>query len=150
MKRSGFKRKPTKSLKKTPLKKESKTKVSTLKRKLWTVFSKYIRLRDKGICFTCNRKCEGFGYHAGHFISKAVGGIELYFDEDNVNGQCYNCNINLGGNQYEYAKRLGFTKAEMLSAKKRRIVKWTVQNYEEKIEYYTNKLKEYERNDRTI
>ena len=65
-----------------------------------------------------------------------MGGIELYFDEDNVHGQCYNCNINLGGNQYEYAKRLGLTKAEILSAKKRRISKWSEEDYLNKIEHY--------------
>ena len=94
-------------MKRTPLKKKSKVKISVLKRKLWKEFSKYIRERDKGICFTCGRKCEGSGYHAGHFIPKSVGGIALYFNEDNVHGQCYNCNINLGGNQYEYGQRLG-------------------------------------------
>lgn len=123
-------------MKKSSLNKKGKQKISVLKRKLWVLFSKYIRERDKGICFTCDRKCEGSGYHAGHFISKSVGGIELYFDEDNVHGQCYNCNINLGGNQYEYAKRLGFTKAEILNAKKRRISKWSEEDYLKKIEHY--------------
>ena len=66
-----------------------------LKKELWKWFSLYIRKRDKGICFVCNRKCEGGGYHASHFIAKSIGGLALYFHEENVHGCCYNCNINL-------------------------------------------------------
>src|SRR5574343_407265 len=84
-----------------------------LKKDLWKVFSAYIRKRDNNICFTCGRKGEGSGMHAGHFVPKSVGGLSLYFHEDNVHAQCYNCNINLGGNKYEYGKRLG-DKAEQL------------------------------------
>src|SRR3990167_8641394 len=126
-------------MKRTKLKKKSPKKISVLKRRLWKVFSLYIRRRDKGICYTCNRKCEGSGYHAGHFIQKSVGGIILYFNEDNVRGQCYNCNINLSGNQYEFAKRLGLDKAEELLKLKQIISKWSEEDYNVKIEYYKNK-----------
>lgn len=93
-------------MKRTKLKKKSKQKIPVLKRKLWEVFSKYIRQRDRGICFICSRKCEGSGYHAGHFIPKSVGGLILYFNEDNVHGCCYHCNVNLGGNLYEYGIKI--------------------------------------------
>lgn len=123
-------------MKRTPLKKKSKVKISVLKRKLWKEFSKYIRERDKGICFTCGRKCEGSGYHAGHFIPKSVGGIALYFNEDNVHGQCYNCNINLGGNQYEYGQRLGKEMVDKLYKIKQQTNKWSESDYLEKIKQY--------------
>ena len=143
LKRTGFKRKvltPIDSIKvrstvaKKPVKKKVQT-VSQLKKKLWTVFSLYIRQRDKFTCFTCGRKGEGGAIHAGHFISKAVGGIDLYFHEDNVHAQCYNCNINLSGNQYEYSLRLG-DKAQELYKRKGLYTKWTAQDYQDKIEYY--------------
>lgn len=106
-----------------------------LKKKLWKVFSQYIRLRDKGICFTCDRRCEGSGYHAGHFISKAAGGISLYFNEDNVHGQCYHCNINLGGNSYIFGTKLGKEKVDELYKIKQNIV----------IDFpFLDKIKEYE------
>ncbi len=127
-------------MKKTPLKKVSKTKISTLKKKLWTLFSLYIRRRDNYICFTCGRKGEGSGMHAGHFISKAIGGIDLYFDEENVHAQCYNCNINLGGCQYEYSLRLGKELSDKLYKKKGVFNKWTEDDYKAKIEYYGNLL----------
>jgi len=158
MKRSGFSNKPRKPLKRTPLKKVgalskstglkkttlkkvSKQPISKLKRKLWDVFSKYIRQRDNGICFICGKNASGSGYHAGHFISKAIGGIELYFNEDNVHGCCYNCNINLGGNLYLYGKKLGEEKCEELYELKNKIVKWTEEDYLNKIQHYEKLLK---------
>lgn len=120
--------------------KKVKTK-ARLKKDLWVYFSKYIRQRDNYICFTCGRKGEGSGIHAGHFVPKSVGGIGLYFDEQNVHAQCYNCNINLGGNQYEYSKRLGIDIAEALYARKHLVIKDFP--FEEKIEYYKSKVENY-------
>lgn len=143
MKKSPLKR-GTKTLKRSPLKKKtklsktSKTSISKLKKKLWTLFSLYIRQRDNYTCFTCGRKGEGSGMHAGHFISKAIGGINLYFDEENVNAQCYNCNINLSGNQYEYSLRLGDKAKELYQRKNQSFNKWTEEDYLKKIEYYKN------------
>ena len=110
--------------------------ITQLKKKLWTTFSLYIRQRDKNICFTCGRIGEGSGIHAGHFISKSVGGLALYFHEKNVHAQCYNCNINLSGNQWEYGQRLGKETVDELMKLKQLTTKWTVQDYEDKIEYY--------------
>lgn len=124
-------------MKKTKLQKKGKQKISVLKRKLWVLFSAYIRKRDKGICFICGRKCEGSGYHAGHFIPKSVCGIGLYFDEDNVHGCCYNCNINLGGNLYLYGQKLG-DKANELYKRKQEINKWREEDYLRLIDKYTN------------
>jgi len=113
-----------------------KQSLSTLKKKLWKVFSKFIRERDKGICFICGRRCESLGYHAGHFIPKSVGGLELYFHEDNVHGCCYHCNINLGGNLYEYGLKLGKDRVDKLYALKGKVQKWTEEDYLNKIKYY--------------
>lgn len=124
-------------MKRSKLRKQSKTKVSTLKRKLWKVFSEYIRLRDNYTCFTCGRKGEGSGIHAGHFLPKSISGIALYFNEDNVHAQCYNCNINLGGNQYTYGTKLGKEKVDELYQIKNQINKWSEQDYLQRIEYYT-------------
>lgn len=115
---------------------KKKPSISKLKKKLWAEFSLYIRNRDKWTCFTCGRRAEGSGLHAGHFISKAVGGISLYFHEENVNAQCYNCNINLGGNIWEYGQRLGPEKVARLYQIKNEIAKWSVEDYQAKILYY--------------
>lgn len=127
-------------MKRTKLRKRGKSKISQLKRKLWKVFSAYIRQRDKYTCFTCGRKATGSGMHAGHFIPKSVGGITLYFHEDNVHAQCYNCNINLGGNQYIYGKKLGEETVKVLFALKNNTAKWTEEDYLERIKHYEQKL----------
>lgn len=78
--------------------------------------------------------------HAGHFISKSVGGLALYFHEENVNAQCYNCNINLSGNIWEYGQRLGPEKVAELYKLKNETWKWGIYEYERKIEEYKEKL----------
>jgi hypothetical protein len=127
-------------MRKSPLNKVGKSSISKLKKKLWIVFSKYIKQRDKNICFTCGRFAEGSGMHSGHFITKSVGGIALYFHEENVHAQCYNCNINLSGNIWEYGKRLGEKKVAELYKIKQQTNKWSSQDYEDKIKHYEQKL----------
>lgn len=69
-------------MKRTALRKVSKQPISRLKRKLWAVFSEYVRKRDKCVCYTCGKQAEGYSCHAGHFIPKSSGGIVLYFHPD--------------------------------------------------------------------
>jgi hypothetical protein len=128
-------------MKRTPFRRKSKKSISILKRKLWFVFSTWIKMRDKNTCFTCGRIAEGSGMHSGHFIPKSVGGIALYFHEKNVHAQCYNCNINLGGNQWEYGKRLGIETVDELYRIKNQVTeKWTVEDYENKIKLYESRI----------
>ena len=108
------------------------------KKALWRVFSEFIRKRDKGICFTCGATgLSKHNYHAGHFVPRSVGGLALMFDEDNVHGQCYRCNMMLSGNLYLYGKKLGKL-ADKLYQKKNTIVKDFP--FEDKIAYYKAKL----------
>lgn len=103
-------RKPLKSnnsLKaKTPLKaakKPKKTKpptITKLRREADKYFSQYIRLRDNNICITCG----GVGNQAGHFMSRRYNATR--YDEENVNAQCYRCNVLFYGEQYKYAQEL--------------------------------------------
>lgn len=129
-------------MKRTPLRRKGKSDISKLKAKLWKVFADYIKKRDKGICFTCGAKAEGHNYHAGHFIPKSVGGIALYFHEDNVHGQCARCNIWLSGNQYIYGQRLGEEKCKELYRLKEQINKWGEKEYLEALIKYETKLQE--------
>ena|SRR3990167_2997257 len=111
-----------------------------LKKKLWQVFAQFIKLRDRNTCYTCGRRAEGYGIHAGHFIPKSAGGIALYFHEDNVHAQCAGCNLFLAGNQYEYGKRLGEDKVRELFTLKGQITKDFP--FTEKISEYTKKVEE--------
>lgn len=77
------------------------------KKEAWSVFSKFIRVRDKGVCYTCGR--EGFtgsGYHAGHYATQGASNMFARFNEIFVRGQCYACNILKNGNTIEFRKHL--------------------------------------------
>lgn len=131
-------------MKRTPLRKKSKTSISVLKRKLWKVFADYIKKRDGYKCFTCDAKVEKHNCHAGHFIPKSVGGIVLYFHPDNVHAQCMRCNIWLGGHQWEYGQRLGKEKVDHLYSLKGIIQKWDTARYEWEIDHYKTLISEIE------
>lgn len=95
--------------------KKRKPTAAKLKKRLWQkYFSPFIRLRDalattgtsdNLLCCTCQKPYPAFGKgcaQAGHFLP---GRKNAYlFDERGVNGQCYNCNINLKGNTVHYRK----------------------------------------------
>lgn len=123
---------------------KKKLTIGKLKKKLWEVFSKYIRQRDNYTCVTCGQKGEGSGMHAGHYITKAVGGLGLYFHEQNVHAQCYRCNIHLSGNWTAYRafmlRKYGEKVEKELMRMKEQVCKWTEYDYEQKIEYYKSLL----------
>lgn len=88
--------------------------VSQLKKALWTIFSKYIRLRDaiattgdpfKVKCITCGAEKQTVEVDAGHFYSRRF--TEIMFDEHNVHAQCKKCNMPPGnGEQYLYSLKI--------------------------------------------
>jgi hypothetical protein len=100
------------SLSVQPKKKEIKLRVA--KKRAWTAFSKYIRLRDsilttgdpkRCICVTCGKEYPNGSFRsiqAGHFISGRHSAI--LFEETCCHGQCYNCNIILKGNSGAYTR----------------------------------------------
>ena len=157
LKRSGFKKPSFKEaikkqkVKKKVVKKKPKT-IGYYKKKLWTEVSIFIRRRDDGQCFTCFQKKHWKEMQAGHMIPRSIGGFQLYFHEKNIHCQCYNCNINSGGNGAVYADnfirkygqeefdeilRLKNSIAEHMSPKQK--IQW----YVEQIEHYKAINKEY-------
>ena len=124
-----------------------KNTLSYWKKRLWTEFSIYIRTRDDFTCFTCGKVGAGSGIHAGHMIPKKIGGLSLYFCEQNVNAQCYYCNINLGGNGAIYAAKFidvyGQEEFDMIMyLKDQRNKKYTIDEYKGLIQVYKDKTKE--------
>ena len=116
------------------------------KKILWKLVSRFIRDRDKGVCFTCGATgLSGSNYHCGHFIKASVGGLALYFNEDNLAGQCARCNLWLDGNQYEYGIKLGKKKVAELYKLKQQITK--DYPFQEKIDYYTARIKHIKPNE---
>lgn len=129
---------------------KKKTKISTLKKKLWKEFATYIKIRDNYTCITCGKENTGCGMHAGHFIPKRLCKEELYFNENNVHAQCFHCNINCGGFGAMYFRVLQKKYDEELPKILINIFednrhlppkKWTEEDYLEKIEHYKNEIK---------
>lgn len=120
------------------------------KKKAWDQFSEFIRLRDAILttgtddallCVSCTKIYPAFGKgcaQAGHFI--AGRSHALLFDERGVNGQCYNCNVNLKGNWVEYERQLlkkyGVDYVEACKMQKYKQIKYRDFDCEEIRDYY--------------
>lgn len=122
---------------------KTKTK-SFLKKKLWKLVSEYVRRRDKGICFTCGRRKEWKWQQCGHYRTGATCKAYLFFDERNLNCQCFRCNINLSGNWREYQRRMHLKYGKGIDGKFDKANQkdgWDYP-YEKQIKIYQQKLKE--------
>ena len=124
-----------------------------LVKKLDDVFQMYIRYRDNFKCITCGAQYpwgERTKLHAGHFISRGI--YATRWDEQNVNAQCAGCNLMQSLpdveiiHNYEVALEAKFGKGtvDRLLAKKHTTHKLNRGQLEADIEYYKNKVKEYE------
>ena len=99
-----------------------------LQKKLWEECKRLTKAKYGTDCYTCGRKTlEKQNIHTGHFIPKGACGANLKYDLRNLRPQCYNCNINLGGNGSAYYRRLvqdeGQSYVDQLFADKKKIVK---------------------------
>ena len=114
------------------MRRKSKNRIPTLRKKAWRLFSEYVRKRDKNVCFTCG----GYATHAGHFIHKDA----LDFVPLNIHAQCVRCNLFLSGNLAEYTIRMidtyGREAVDGLWARKNEVHKWNIPELEELIESF--------------
>lgn len=126
-----------------------------LKKEVWEIFSKYIRMRDClrttgcssfGLCITCGKRYHFKLLQAGHFIPGRHNAN--LFSEEGTHAQCYNCNINLKGNTLEYRRQIinlyGEGKDVELEETDKEIRKFNVADLEGMRKYYTEKIKELE------
>ena len=118
--------------------------ISKLKRILWSLCREITAKRYSDVCFTCGRKVEGSNRQLGHCIPSSIGGALLRYHLDNLRWQCYNCNINCGGNGALYAlnltKEIGVKRIGEMVLLKRKITKADRYFYETKIAEYTEIL----------
>jgi hypothetical protein len=126
--------------------------VRSLKRKLWPIFSEYVRLRDclfttrtltHGKCITCGVCLPIKKLQAGHYVSGRRNSI--LFDEESVHAQCVYCNKFKNGAPVEYRKAIqdlyGNGYHEVLEKRAKEIRKFTVPELEDLIEEYRFKIK---------
>jgi hypothetical protein len=132
-------------------KKIKKPKLSTVKNRVWSLFSRYIRLKaadENGYveCVTCGEVIPMNEAQAGHFIGGRTNSV--LFDERLVHVQCRMCNIWLEGNYVAYTlymlKKHTVEEIEAFQALKHQTVKYTIGDLLEMEENLKSKLKTYE------
>lgn len=85
----------------------SKNPLKTVKNKLWKLCVELTRKKYGDECYTCGKGgLSGKNWHTGHFIPRSYCGAFLKYDLRNLRPQCYNCNINLGGNGAEFMRKM--------------------------------------------
>ena len=115
--------------------------VAKVKKRVWLLFSRYVRLRDclkttgspdYGECISCGNTKSYHDLDAGHFVSKHANN---YFSQLGVHAQCRHCNRFLHGNQLGYRRGLvelyGEEMVEVLELENRPIKKFTIGELEE-------------------
>jgi hypothetical protein len=94
-------------MKRTPLRKKGKQKISVVQRKLWELCKQIIRKKYGNTCYTCGALgLSGSNWHTGHLWAKASLGAYLKYDLGVLRPQCYHCNINLGGRGADFYTRM--------------------------------------------
>lgn len=121
---------------------------SSLKTRLDTVFSMFIRLRDampNGMfrCISCGRLLPFDQSDCGHYINRQH--MATRFNEKNCNAQCRKCNRFDEGNIQGYRRGLiakyGEPTILMLEAMKNQINKISDFEYRAMIDYYRKEVK---------
>jgi hypothetical protein len=121
---------------------------SKLIKKLDTVFSRYIRMKNADkrgycMCITCEKTFHWKEIQAGHFMSRKH--YSTRWDEDNVHPQCVACNVYRAGEQYKYSVALGAYKADELFQRSNKIVKFQTFELVAMYEYYKKVVDELEK-----
>lgn len=112
-----------------------------LKKKLWVLCKKIIRLKYGNTCYTCGAaNLSGSNWHTAHFIPSSTCGLRLRYDLRNLRPGCYNCNINLGGNGAVYYRKMveveGQEYVDTLFHQKNLVEKESAQWYAAKVAEY--------------
>jgi len=106
---------------------------ASAKERAWSAFAAFIRKRDPN-CITSDGKTT----EAGHFLHTTdkgtnpnLGGNEIWYNEQNVHGQCGSCNRFKSGNLAEYAvfieEKYGVGTIQKLHKLRNTPKKWTIE-----------------------
>lgn len=133
-------------MKRTPLRKKGKQKISVVQRKLWELCKQIIRKKYGNTCYTCGALgLSGSNWHTGHLWAKASLGAYLKYDLRVLRPQCYHCNINLGGRGADFyarmLKEIGEEKMAQLQ-KDRQVTVNAMDHYLKIIKEYTEILEQ--------
>lgn len=121
-----------------------------LVKKLDTIFSKFIRLRDTkqwnfkyGRCISCGRLLPYEKLQCGHYHSRTH--MNTRFDEANCNAECVHCNIfsadHLIGYRENLTKKIGQRAVDLLNVKAHQTKSYSCSELQILIDYYTKEVK---------
>jgi len=109
--------------------------------KLDAIFSKYIRERDDGKCYTCGLHKDPKEMQCGHFITR--GQHNTRFSEINCHCQCVGCNVFKMGNKEVYSvnleKQYGYGILQKLAKEGNESRCYAIKELQELIETYKEK-----------
>ena len=143
MRKTPFKKK-YKPMKRTKLRKKSKTELAKLKEELWQLCRKIIKVMFPHICYTCGKKLEDGAqdFHIGHFISSSICSAFMRYYLDNLRPQCSGCNVWKSGNWLEFEYHLKRDKGENFVVELKKLNEQTKgKKYD--IIWYKNRIEEY-------
>ena len=116
-------------------------------KKLDTIFSQYIRLRDTdeygyGRCITCSNGFHYDEFECGHFRSRR--NLTTRWLEENANAQCFECNRkdDLAAYMIAMLNLHGMDVASDIIEKSKVDYKFTKDDYENMYKHYRAKVKE--------
>ena len=132
-------------MKKSKLRRKSKSPLAKAKATLWKTLKEVINLRDGDICISCGATgLVGHHRHGGHFIPSSSCGSYLRYDLRNVWVQCSTCNMFRNGAGAEYTRALqrlvGNKFVDHVIADKHISVKLDMEYVEKLTEYYRSLL----------
>lgn len=132
-------------MKRTRIKRMSRTPLAKAKLKLWSSLKKIIDIRDGNICISCGATgLVGHNKHGGHFIPSSSCGGFLRYDIRNVHNQCATCNLFRNGAGAEYTltlqKKYGHKFVEQIIIDKQVSIKLDVEYVTKLTEYYDSLL----------
>ena len=125
-----------------------KQSLKTLKARLWTLTSKYVRLKASdhagfAACVTCGIVKPWEDLQAGHWIPAAKGNA-MRWDLRNIHPQCHRCNVHLGSNGPAYTqymhRRYGVEECDEMIALSNTVRKIKPAEYELMIEQMAERL----------
>jgi hypothetical protein len=94
-------------MKRTPLRKKGKQKISLLQRKLWDECKRLTRAKYGNVCYTCGRVgLIGSDWQTGHMLAKASVGATLKYDLRVLRPQCLTCNYHHGGRGADFIENM--------------------------------------------
>lgn len=94
-------------MKKSPLRKLGKQKISVIQRKLWILCREIAIKKYAPVCYTCGvTNLEGSNKQLGHMWAKASIGAFLKYDMRILRWQCMRCNQFMGGRGADFYQKM--------------------------------------------